>query len=79
MKQTKRLFSKRPKLSKREAQNLEFLQAEKDIVLAVNIINDELKQTNTLIEDVVGEMKKKKRGSVKNFEYSSRSATIARK
>ena len=78
MKQTKRFFSKRPKLFKGEPQNLEILQAETDIVLAVNTMKDELKQTYTLIEDV-GEMKKRNEIQLKILNTLQGLATIARK
>ena len=54
-----KISSKRLKLSKREAQNLEILQAEKEIVLAVNTMKDELKRTNTLIDHIVEKIKKR--------------------
>ena len=66
-------------LNERETQNLEILQAEKEIVLAVNTMNDELKRTNTLIDHIVEEMKKKKLDSTTNFESFAKPATIAQK
>ena len=54
-----KVSSKRLKLSKREAQSLEILQAEKQIVLVVITMKDELKRTNTLIDHIVEEMKKR--------------------
>ena len=50
--------SKRPKMSKREAQNVEIIEAEKSMVLAVNEMRDEVRQLNTTAVNMLEEMRR---------------------